>query len=72
MSTIINVIIALLVFGAIIFFHELGHFLFAKMNGIYVNEFAVGMGPSLFSFTRKETKYSLKLIHMLDQLNVVN
>lgn len=64
MSTVVNVIIALLVFGAIIFFHEFGHFLFAKKNGIYVNEFAVGMGPTLFSFTKKETKYSLKLIPM--------
>ena len=64
MNTIINVIIALLVFGAIIFFHEFGHFLFAKKNGIYVNEFAVGMGPTLFSVTKKETKYSLKLIPM--------
>lgn len=64
MSTVINIIIALLVFGAIIFFHEFGHFLLAKKNGIYVNEFAVGMGPTLFSFTKKETKYSLKLIPM--------
>ncbi len=64
MSTIINVIIGLLVFGAIIFFHELGHFLLAKANGIYVNEFAVGMGPTLFSFRKKETKYSLRAIPM--------
>lgn len=64
MNTIINIIIALLVFSAIIFFHELGHFLLAKKNGIYVNEFAVGMGPTLFSFVKKETKYSLKLIPM--------
>lgn len=63
-STLINILIALLVFGAIIFFHEFGHFLFAKLNGIYVNEFAVGMGPTLFSFQKKETKYSLKLIPM--------
>ncbi|MDE5777508.1 MAG: site-2 protease family protein [Lachnospiraceae bacterium] len=59
-----NVIIALFVFGAIIFFHEFGHFLLAKKNGIYVNEFAIGMGPTLFSFKKKETKYSLKLIPM--------
>lgn len=64
MSTVINIIIALLVFGAIIFFHEFGHFLLAKKNGIYVNEFAIGMGPTLFSFQKKETKYSLKLIPM--------
>ncbi len=64
MSTIINVIIGLIVFGAIIFFHELGHFIFAKLNGIYVNEFAVGMGPTIFSFQKKETKYSLRAIPM--------
>ncbi|MGN0438125.1 MAG: M50 family metallopeptidase [Lachnospiraceae bacterium] len=64
MNTIINIIIALLVFSAIIFFHEFGHFLFAKLNGVYVNEFAIGMGPTLFSFNRKETKYSLKAIPM--------
>lgn len=64
MNTVINVIIALLVFGAIIFFHEFGHFLLAKKNGIYVNEFAVGMGPTLFSFQKKETKYCLKAIPM--------
>lgn len=62
MNTLVNVIIALIVFGLIIFFHELGHFLFAKKNGIAVMEFAVGMGPTLFSFQKKETKYSLKII----------
>ncbi len=62
MNTVINVAIALIVFGLIIFFHELGHFLLAKKNGIYVNEFAVGMGPTLFSFTKAETKYSLKVL----------
>lgn len=64
MNTIINVCLALLVFSAIIFFHEFGHFLFAKLNGIYVNEFAIGMGPTLFSFKRKETKYCIKAIPM--------
>lgn len=64
MNTVINVIIALLVFSAIIFFHELGHFLLAKKNGIYVQEFAIGMGPTFFSFTKAETKYSLKAIPM--------
>lgn len=64
MSTIINVIIALLVFSAIIFFHELGHFLLAKKNGVYVNEFAIGMGPLIYSFQKKETKYSIRAIPM--------
>lgn len=54
MSTFINIIIALLVFGAIIFFHEFGHFLLAKKNGIYVNEFAVGMGPLYFPLQKKK------------------
>ena len=53
-----------LIFGLVVIAHEFGHFLLAKKNGIYVNEFAVGMGPTLFSFTKKETKYSLKLIPM--------
>lgn len=64
MNTLINIIISLFVFGFIIFVHEFGHFLLAKKNGIYVNEFAIGMGPTLFSFTRKETKYALNLIPM--------
>ena len=63
-STIINVCIGLLVFGFIIFFHELGHFLLAKKNGIEVIEFAIGMGPLLFSFDKNGTKYSLRLIPM--------
>ena len=62
MSTIINIILAIIVFGAIIFFHELGHFIFAKLNGVYVNEFAVGMGPTIFSFRKKETKYCIQYI----------
>lgn len=45
----------------IIIAHELGHFLLAKANGITVKEFFVGMGPTLCSFTRGGTKYSLKL-----------
>ncbi|MCM1178706.1 MAG: site-2 protease family protein [Clostridium sp.] len=64
MSTIINVIIALFVFSAIIFFHELGHFLLAKKNGIYVQEFAIGMGPVIYSFQKKETKYSVRAVPM--------
>lgn len=49
------------VFGTVIFIHELGHFLAAKYSGIKVNEFALGMGPTIFSITRKETKYALRL-----------
>lgn len=48
-------------FGVIIFIHELGHFIAAKCTGVRVNEFAMGMGPKLFSFGKKETVYSLRL-----------
>ncbi|MCI8484053.1 MAG: RIP metalloprotease RseP [Lachnospiraceae bacterium] len=57
-----NIIIAIIIFSIIILFHELGHFLFAKLNGIRVNEFCLGMGPTLVGFTKGETKYSLKLL----------
>ncbi len=57
-----KIIIALLIFGIIVFVHELGHFLLAKANGIYVEEFSIGMGPKLFSFVKGETKYCLKIL----------
>lgn len=55
------VLLAILFFGLIIFFHELGHFTFAKLFGVKVNEFAMGMGPTLFKFKKGETKYALRL-----------
>lgn len=57
-----NIILIILVFGVIVFFHEFGHFIVAKLNKISVTEFAIGMGPAIFSFQRKETKYSLRLL----------
>ena len=56
-----GIILAVLVFGSIIFIHELGHFLLAKVNGIRVDEFSLGMGPRLLSVVKGETRYSLKL-----------
>ncbi len=56
------ILIGVLFFGFIIFFHELGHFLLAKASGIRVNEFALGMGPKLFGFRKGETQYSLRLL----------
>ena len=64
MQILINialVVIGVLLFIFIIFAHELGHFLTAKKSGVQVNEFALGMGPKLFSFQKGETKYSLRL-----------
>jgi regulator of sigma E protease len=57
-----KIIYAILTIGLIVFIHELGHFLIAKKNGINIVEFSLGMGPRLFSFVRKETRYSLKLL----------
>ncbi len=55
------IVIGVLLFGFVIFFHELGHFLMAKASGIRVNEFALGMGPKLFGFQKGETQYALRL-----------
>ena len=60
--SVLLVIIGVLLFGFVIFFHELGHFLLAKAAGIRVNEFAIGMGPKLFSLCRGETQYALRLL----------
>lgn len=57
-----GIILAILVFGIIVFIHELGHFLLAKANKIRVDEFSIGMGPRLLSFVKGETRYSLKLL----------
>lgn len=57
-----NIIIAILIFGFLIIFHELGHFLAAKYCQIKVNEFSLGLGPTLVGKTIGETKFSLKLL----------
>jgi regulator of sigma E protease len=54
-------IIALIAFGVLIIVHELGHFVMAKLNGVCVEEFSIGMGPKLFSKQGEETLYSLRL-----------
>ena len=56
------IIIGVLLFELIILFHEGGHFIAAKLSGVKVNEFSLGMGPKLFSFTKGETIYSLRLL----------
>ncbi len=57
-----NIVLALVIFSVIILFHELGHFLLAKHNDVKVNEFCLGLGPTVIGFTKGETKYSLKLL----------
>lgn len=64
MNFILTLIILIIILGLIVFIHELGHFLAAKSIKAYIHEFAVGMGPTIFSFKRKndETKYSLRAL----------
>ena len=50
-----NIIIAILIFGIIIIVHELGHFLIAKKNGIQVDEFCIGLGPTIIGKQVGET-----------------
>lgn len=57
-----NIVIAIILFSLIILFHELGHFLLAKANGVQVNEFCLGLGPTIIGFHKGETFYSLKLL----------
>lgn len=55
-------LLAILLFLVLIIIHEFGHFLLAKLNGVKVNEFAVGFGPKLFKWGKGETVYSVNLI----------
>lgn len=56
-----TIVIAILIFGLIIFIHELGHFATAKAVGIRVHEFALGMGPVLFRVKKGETQYAIRM-----------
>lgn len=56
----LSILWAILVFGILIFIHELGHFSVAKAFGIRVKEFAIGFGPVLGSFQKGETRYSIR------------
>ena len=62
MYFLITFLAALLVFGAVIAIHEFGHFSVAKLCGIQVNEFSIGMGPALWKKIYKGTQYSLRLL----------
>lgn len=57
-----SIIVALIIFGILVFIHELGHMLLAKKNKIGVVEFSIGLGPRIFHFEKGGTVYSLKLI----------
>jgi regulator of sigma E protease len=53
-------IMAILAFSLLVIIHELGHFTLAKLNGVKVHEFSLGMGPKLFGIKGKETEYLIK------------
>lgn len=57
-----TVIAFIIIFGSLVFFHEFGHFLFAKRAGIMVREFAIGMGPKILGIQKGETLYTIRLL----------
>ena len=65
MSTLSTVIAFIILFGALVFFHELGHFIFAKRSGILCREFAIGFGPKLVAFKKNETVYTIRLLPLV-------
>ena len=56
------IIIAIIIFGILIAIHEFGHFMAAKLCGVKVEEFAIGMGPALFKKQKGETVYALRIL----------
>lgn len=63
MGTLLTVVIALLVFGFLIFIHEFGHYIFARIFKVKINEFSIGMGPKLLWYDSKKTgiRYTLSM-----------
>lgn len=62
LDSVESILAIVIVFGVLVFVHELGHFLLAKRAGILCREFALGMGPKIFSVKRGETEYTLRLL----------
>ena len=58
----LQIILAILAFGVLVIVHEFGHFITAKRGGVQVNEFWIGMGPTLLKHEHKGTLYCLKLL----------
>lgn len=62
MSYLVTIIAFIIVFGVLVTVHEYGHMFFAKRAGIMCPEFAIGMGPKIFSFRKNETLYTIRLL----------
>ena len=58
----IGTVAVILVFGGLIFFHEMGHFLVARCFGMGVKTFSLGFGPAIFSFKRSKTVYQVAAV----------
>ena len=56
------ILVAILLFGLVVFIHELGHFMWAKLMKVKVNEFSLGFGPAILKFTKGETLYAVRLL----------
>ena len=59
---LLKILIFIVFLGPLIFFHELGHFLFARLFGVRVEVFSLGFGPKLFKFKKGDTEYALSII----------
>ena len=57
-----SILFAILLFSFLIFIHEFGHFVAAKLSGVQVNEFSMFMGPAILQWTKGETQYSIRCI----------
>ncbi len=57
-----SILVSILVFSVVIMIHELGHFIMAKLSGIKVNEFSIGMGPKIFGVTKGDTLYAVRAL----------
>ena len=55
MNAVVTILLTILIFGIIIFIHEFGHFITARMTGVKVNEFSLGMGPAILKKQGKKT-----------------
>ena len=64
MNTALTIVLALLVFGLLIFIHEFGHYIFARIFKVKINEFSIGMGSKLFWYDSKKTgiRYALAML----------
>lgn len=62
MHYIMTILLFIIVFGVVVISHEFGHYLIARMNGIHVVEFMIGMGPKIISWGKKDTIYSIRLL----------